>query len=72
MYTIRQATLEDAELISQQRRGMFLDLGFADDETMKRKIAQFVPWLKGKMSANEYLGWLADADHRIGRPPASQ
>jgi ribosomal protein S18 acetylase RimI-like enzyme len=62
MYTIRQATIEDAELITQQRRGMFLDLGFADDDTMKRKIAEFLPWVQGKMAASEYLAWLAMAD----------
>ena len=43
---------------------MFLDLGFADDDTMKQKMAEFLPWLQGKMAANEYLTWLAIADNQ--------
>ncbi len=62
MYTIRQATLEDADSIVQHRRGMFLDIGFADDDLLKRKIAEFRPWLQTKMVANEYLAWLGLAD----------
>lgn len=67
MYAIRQATLDDAALIAQQRRGMFLDIGFADDDTLKQKIADFLPWVQAKMAANEYLAWLAVAD---GQPIA--
>src|SRR5438552_9190799 len=59
MYTIRQATLQDAKVITQQRRGMFLDLGFADDDILKQKIGEFLPWVEGKMAANQYLAWLA-------------
>src|ERR1700729_4106347 len=65
MYTIRQATLEDADSIVQHRRGMFLDIGFPDDDLLKRKIAEFRPWLLSKMAANEYLAWLALADGQI-------
>ena len=64
MYTTRLASLEDAPMIVQQRRGMFLDLGFADDDTMKQKMVEFLPWLQGKMAAQEYLGWLAVADNQ--------
>lgn len=67
MYTFNQATLDDAGLIAQQRRAMFLDLGFPDDEILKKKIAEFRPWVEGKMTANEYLSWLAIAD---GHPVA--
>ena len=59
MYTFRQATQKDATIIAQQRCGMFLDLGFADDAIMKQKIAEFIPWVAGKMAASEYFAWLA-------------
>ena len=41
---------------------MFLDLGFADDEVLRQKIAEFLPWLEAKMASSEYLAWLAIAD----------
>jgi GNAT superfamily N-acetyltransferase len=62
MYTIRQATLEDADSIVQHRRGMFLDIGFLDDGILKQKIEEFRPWLKQKMAANEYMAWLGISD----------
>jgi hypothetical protein len=57
MYTIRQATLEDADAIAQRRRGMFLDIGFADDDLLKRKIEEFRPWLQTKwLRTNTWRG----------------
>ncbi len=64
MYTIRQASLEDAGTVAQQRRGMFLDIGFPANEVMEQKIAEFRPWLEAKMAANEYLAWFAVADEK--------
>jgi len=65
LYTIRQATLEDTEIIVQHRRGMFVDIGFPDDDTMQQKMAEFHPWLKTKMTAQEYLAWLAIAGDQV-------
>src|SRR6185295_10926119 len=59
MYTIRPATVDDVEIISGQRRGMFLDLGFPDDEVMVRMLEAFRPWLLEKMEAGENLAWFA-------------
>jgi ribosomal protein S18 acetylase RimI-like enzyme len=59
MYNIRPATLEDAPVIVDQRRGMFLDIGFADDGNMAHMLEEFRPWLEQKMSAQEYMAWVA-------------
>ena len=62
MYTIRRATIEDVDSIVQHRRGMFLDIGFPDDDLLKQKIEDFRPWLETKMAENEYMAWLGIAD----------
>ena len=61
-YTIRQASLSDAEIIVEQRRGMFLGMGFPDDEKLAAMTEKFRPWLKAKVSSGEYRAWFAVAE----------
>lgn len=59
MFEIRLAIPEDAELIGQQRRQMFLDAGQPDDEVMAAMERDFVPWVRRKLADDSYIGWLA-------------
>jgi GNAT superfamily N-acetyltransferase len=59
MFNIRPATLEDAAIITAQRRAMFCDMGHRDEGALDSMTAAFLPWLQRKISSGEYLGWLA-------------
>lgn len=59
--TIRSATLADAELIVKHRRAMFFDMGYCDSNQLDEISAAFLPWLRRKMEAGEYLHWFAVA-----------
>ena len=65
MFEIRLALPEDAELIGQQRRQMFLDAGQPDDERMARMFEAFVPWVSGKLVEDKYIGWLASENSKV-------
>jgi GNAT superfamily N-acetyltransferase len=58
MFETRLATEADAELIGEQRRRMFVDMGRADDALMQRMTAKFVPWVRGKLKDGSYIGWI--------------
>ena len=60
-YSIREATVADAGTITDHRRSMFADMGEGD--VIRRDAVGFAsrPWLEEKLSAGEYLGWLAIA-----------
>ncbi len=61
MFVIRPAVLEEAIIIGAQRRAMFFDMGYRDGlDTM---VESFLPWIRGKMTAGEYLGWFAVAEN---------
>ena len=58
MFETRLATVADAELIGEQRRRMFLDSVQTDDTQMEKMIARFIPWVRTKLEAGSYVGWL--------------
>ena len=60
-YYIREATVADAGTIADHRRSMFADMGEGDG--IRHDAVGFAsrPWLEKKLSAGEYLGWLAIA-----------
>lgn len=62
MFAIRPATLEDAGIVTAQRRAMFFDMGYRDTGALDSMCQAFLPWVRQKMSAGEYLGWFAIAD----------
>ena len=62
MFEIRLALAEDAELIAQQRRQMFLDAGQPDDGRMAAMFKSFVPWVRAKLGEGKYIGWVASED----------
>ena len=57
MLPIRPAALEEAAIIAAQRRGMFFDMGYRDG--LDPMTEAFLPWVRAKMAAGEYLGWFA-------------
>jgi GNAT superfamily N-acetyltransferase len=59
VYSIRLATLDDAEIIAGHRHRMFLDIGKHDVQKLEAMTRAYRPWLESKMAAGEYLGWLA-------------
>jgi GNAT superfamily N-acetyltransferase len=65
MFEIRLALPEDAELIGWQRRRMFLDAGQPDDDMMAAMERDFVPWVRGKIAEDSYIGFLASEDGTV-------
>jgi len=61
MYSIRLATLQEAQIIAGHRHRMFLDIGNHDRQKLEAMTEAFRPWLESRMAAGEYLGWLAMA-----------
>jgi len=61
-YSIREATIADAETIIRHRREMFFDMGHNDDAVLDELVKSFRPWLVDKMSRQEYRGWFAIAE----------
>ena len=60
-FTIRPATLDDAETITAHRRAMFLEMGYRDEQALDLMCAAYRPWLRRKMAKQEYVAWFAVA-----------
>jgi GNAT superfamily N-acetyltransferase len=65
MYQIRSASLEEASIIVEQRCGMFVGMGFPRDAQMAKMAEEFLPWLKQKMAAGQYMAWFAEANGTV-------
>jgi GNAT superfamily N-acetyltransferase len=59
VYTIRQATLADADTLVRHRLGMFTDMGVAFDPDAL--AADFREWLAGTMPVGAYRAWLVES-----------
>jgi ribosomal protein S18 acetylase RimI-like enzyme len=65
-FVIRPGTLADIDTIVHQRRAMFFDAGFHDEQELDAMSAASRPWLQSKMQDKQYLAWFAvDADGAI-------
>ena len=60
-YAIRPAAVADAQTIVAHRRVMFFEMGYRDARWLDEMAAAFLPWLRRKMEAGEYLAWFAVA-----------
>jgi ribosomal protein S18 acetylase RimI-like enzyme len=65
MFETRLATEADAELISGQRRQMFVDSGQGNDARLEEVTEKFVPWVRERLIDGRYLGWLTEEDGRV-------
>jgi GNAT superfamily N-acetyltransferase len=66
LFSIRQATLADMEMIVTQRRKMFEDMGHTDSAIHAAAEEAFRNWLRRNMEAGIYLTWFAQtADGEI-------
>ncbi len=49
-----------------QRRAMFREMGYRDEQALDKMCEAFRPWLEPRMQRNEYLAWFAvDRDGSI-------
>jgi GNAT superfamily N-acetyltransferase len=58
MLETRLAAEVDAELITEQRRRMFVEMGQPDDDRMQVMLRNFVPWVRERLKDGRYVGWL--------------
>lgn len=65
MYLIRLATPGDAEVITQHRKQMFVDMGKPQDSQMLSMLAAFRPWVEQALQRGEYMGWLITAEESV-------
>jgi ribosomal protein S18 acetylase RimI-like enzyme len=62
-YTIRLATPEEAPILAEMRRRMFLDLGKPDDDRIRKIVQAFVPWVADAIRNGRYIAWLVEAEN---------
>lgn len=60
-FTIRRASTADLETLVAQRRAMFRDMGYDDEDALDSMSAKFRVWLLQHMNAGDYLAWLMSA-----------
>ncbi len=71
MLNTRIATVEDAELIAEHRRRMFVDSGQAESAAMDLMVANFVEWVRPRLADGRYLGWLVVEDGEATADPSA-
>jgi GNAT superfamily N-acetyltransferase len=62
MFETRMATEADSELITEQRRKMFVEMGQPDDDRMQAMLRNFVPWVWERLKDGRYIGWLVEEE----------
>jgi GNAT superfamily N-acetyltransferase len=61
---IRQATLTDVDVILDQRRRMFADMGRGDEKAREAMVAATRPLIETGLRDGSYRGWLAEVEGR--------
>jgi GNAT superfamily N-acetyltransferase len=64
-YTIRRATVADAEVIAHHRVAMFRDMGMVADDEVAPLHAAAHAYLTPALASGEYLGWVVDAHGQL-------
>src|SRR5262245_61951411 len=64
-YTIKAATIDDFEIVTAHRRGMFFDMGYRDEAALDAMAEAFRPWVHARLATGEYLAWFAVQDGQI-------
>jgi ribosomal protein S18 acetylase RimI-like enzyme len=60
MTTLRHATVEDAELITEHRHQMFADNKLATEARFKDMDEKFLPWIRERLADGRYVGLLLE------------
>jgi ribosomal protein S18 acetylase RimI-like enzyme len=63
--TTRRATPQDAEAIGEQRIRMFEDAEVSTEPEMGPMLANFIPWVRAKLTDDTYAGWLVEDDGQL-------
>jgi ribosomal protein S18 acetylase RimI-like enzyme len=67
MLTTREATVEDAGLITRHRKAMFADMRDAEEATLEVMARNFEPWVRRMIAEAKYAGWItSDGERAIG------
>ena len=61
-YHIREATLDDMDVLVRHRLAMFAEMGRAFDAVLVAQL--FRDWLRPMMLADDYRAWLCETDAR--------
>jgi GNAT superfamily N-acetyltransferase len=64
MFTTRSATVADAALITAHRRNMFASMNIAPQSELDRMSHTFEPWVRRRLAAGTYLGWVVEQEGR--------
>ena len=56
---IRQATQDDIPEILRQRRGMYEDMDYSDDDALSAMLSTCEPYLATALANGTFRGWLA-------------
>jgi GNAT superfamily N-acetyltransferase len=56
-FTIRRATPDDVLIITEQRRLMFIDMGFTDPIDLDKMSEAFHSWVYERLARGEYHAW---------------
>lgn len=62
-YSIRQATLDDIDVILWQRRSMFTEMG-VNESGVSAQESPFHLWVTRHMQDGSYIGWLATVNDK--------
>ncbi|HEY9138404.1 MAG TPA: GNAT family N-acetyltransferase [Terriglobus sp.] len=65
MPNIRQATLDDAQLIGEHRHAMFTSNKFATEEQLAAMDANFLPWVRQRLADGRYVGILLEENGTV-------
>jgi len=63
-YRTRLATSEDALVLADMRRRMFLAMGKPDDDRMLEMVRAFATWVAGAIRRGIYIGWVVETPDR--------
>jgi ribosomal protein S18 acetylase RimI-like enzyme len=62
-YKSRLATPDDARVIAEMRRRMFVAMGKPDDERMRQMVDAFALWVADAIRRGVYIGWVVETDN---------
>jgi GNAT superfamily N-acetyltransferase len=65
MFTTRNATVNDAALITAHRHAMFASMPNPNRRALETMSGAFEPWIGEKLAKGRYIGWIAEESGRV-------